>query len=123
MNSRTDTNPRQNVHEMQETDHSTQSDPNLNNDNDSYQSSDDFSLSLHQIEGIKKSTAWLTNVLINGDCDKLIVKLDTGAEANEFILKTTTMKLSAYAWGLASAFKPNDTCINLPVLVTPRCVM
>lgn len=62
---------------MQETDHSTQSDPNSNNNNDSYQSSDEFSLSPIEVEGIKKSSAWLTDVLINDDYDKLTVKLDT----------------------------------------------
>ena len=40
--SRTDTNSRRNVHEIQETDHSNQSDPTSNNDSDSLQSSDEF---------------------------------------------------------------------------------
>ena len=65
---------------MQETDHSTQSDPNSNNGSDSYHSSDEFSLNLLQIEGIKKSCTRLTDVLISGD--ELTVKLDTGAEVN-----------------------------------------
>ena len=104
---------------MQETDHSTQSDPNSNNDSDSCQSSDEFSISPLQIEGIKKSSAWLTDVLINGDRDKLTVKLDTGAEVSVLplhlynklqvkpALKTTTMKLSAYG---GTPIKPNGTC-------------
>ena len=106
--SRTDINSRRNVHEIQETDHSNPSDPTLNNDSDSLQSSDEFTISPLQIEGIKKSSAWLTDVLINGDRDKLTVKLDTGAEVSVLplhlynklqakpALKTTTMKLSTY---------------------------
>ena len=104
---------------MQENDHSTLSDPNSNNDSDSYQSSDELSLNPVQIEGIKKSSAWLTDVLINGNHDKLTVNLDTGAEVSVLplhlydklqmkpALKTTTMKLSAYG---GSAIKPNGTC-------------
>ena len=69
--SRTDINSRRNVHESQETDHSNPSDPTSNNDSDSLQSSDEFTISPLQIEGIKKSSAWLTDVLINSDHDKL----------------------------------------------------
>ena len=117
--SRTDTNSRRNVHEIQETDHSNPSDPTSNNDSDSLQSSDEFTISPLQIEGIKKSSAWLTDVLINGDRDKLTVKLDTGAEVSVLplhlynklqvkpALKTTTMKWSAYG---GTAIKPNGTC-------------
>ena len=118
-NSQTDTTSRRSVHEMQEADHSTQSDPNSNHDSDSYQSSDEFSINPLQIEGIKKSSAWLTDVLINGNWDKLTVKLDIGAEVSVLplhlydklqvkpALKPTAMKLSAYA---GTPIDPNGTC-------------
>ena len=104
---------------MQEADHSTQSDPNSNHDSNSYQSSDEFSISPLQIESIKKSSAWFTDVLINGNRDKLTVKLDTGAEVSVLplhlynklqvkpVLKPTAMKLSAYG---GTPIDPNGTC-------------
>ena len=110
---------RRNVHDVQETEQSTQSDQSLNRDSDSYQSSDEFSLSPLQIEGIKKSSAWLTDVFVNDEHDKLTVKLDTGAEVSVLplhlynklhvkpALKSTTMKLSAYG---GTPIKPNGTC-------------
>ena len=116
--SRTDTRSKRRIHEVQDSE-SSQSDHHSNNNSDSYQSSDEFALSPLQIEGIKKSSAWLTEVLINGDRDKLTVKLDTGAEVSVLPLhlynklqikpplKTTTMKLSAYG---GSCIKPTGTC-------------
>jgi len=53
----------------------THSDQNY--DSDSFQSSDDFDLSPLQIEGIKRSSAWLTDILANDNRDKLTIKLDT----------------------------------------------
>ena len=117
--SRTGTKLRRKLHEIQETDHSTQSDLNSDNESDSYQSSDEFALSPLQIEGIKKSSAWLTDILANGNRDKLTVKLDTGAEVSVLPLhlynklqikpplKTTSMKLSAYG---DTSIKPTGTC-------------
>ena len=117
--SRTGTKLRRKLHEIQETDHSTQSDLNSDNESDSYQSSDEFALSPLQIEGIKKSSAWLTDILANGNRDKLTVKLDTGAEVSVLPLhlynklqikpplKTTSMKLSAYG---GTSIKPTGTC-------------
>ena len=118
-NSRTDTKTRRNVNDVHETDQNTQSDQSLKSDSDLYQSSDEFSLSPLQIEGIKKSSAWLTDVFVNNDRDKLTVKLDTGAEVSVLplhlynklhvkpALNSTSMKLSAYG---GTPIKPNGTC-------------
>ena len=117
-NSQIDTTSRRSVHEIQEADHSTQSDYS-NHDSDSYQLSDEFSMSPLQIEAIKKSSAWFTDVLINGNRDKLTIKLDTGARVSVLplhlynklqvkpALKPTAMKLSAYR---GTPIDPNGTC-------------
>ena len=70
-------------------------------------------------EGIKKSSAWFTDVFVNNDRDKLTIKLDTGAEVSVLplhlynklhvkpALNSTSMKLSAYG---GTPIKLNDTC-------------
>ena len=65
--SRTGTKSRRKVHEVQETDHTAQSNLNSDNESDSFQSSDEFDLSPLQIEGIKKSSAWLTDISAFGN--------------------------------------------------------
>ena len=118
-NSRTGTKSRRKLHEVQETDHTAQSNPNTDNESDSFQSFDEFNLSPLQIEGIKKSSAWLTDISANGNRDTLTVKLDTGAEVSVLPmhlynklqvkppLKTTSMKLSAYG---GTSIKPMGIC-------------
>ena len=95
------------------------SDPNSDNESDSFQSSNEFDLSPLQIEGIKKLSTWLTDISANGNHDTLTVKLDTGAEVSVLPmhlynklqvkppLKTTSMKLSAYG---GTSIKPMGIC-------------
>ena len=117
--SRTGTKSRRKLHEVQENDHTAQSNPTSDNESDSFQSSDEFDLSPLQIEGIKKSSAWLTDISANGNRDTLTMKLDTGAEVSVLPmhlynklqvkppLKTTSMKLSAYG---GTSIKPMGIC-------------